>query len=362
MAEEHTIAGPAKGEPLPVGRVGVRLRIPLSGGPSRRWSRDLSARLTVNSPGIRASAISSSTRSSKVMRSCSTVSSPQRRTRSPARWSVQSMRPIEPARTRRTTPFRSSPEKRPTPSRARSPNTSVSATQAFRRARSTPEPLRCASRAARSLAPESPWPWRPGTNTGVPRGTPTISTARVGTLRPALTPTKVRFVNQELTNLTFVRITLLGNCAEIDDAEIPTPRRSAGCSARGTRSVRGVEFSRELRDDVLAGDITLSVRLWKRPQVREGGRYRVGPGLIEVDAIELVPFAAITEADVRRAGEPDRETLRDRAAHAGPIDEDTLVYRIEVHAVSLEDELGVRTSGGRVGRRALRLAPWSGSR
>ena len=107
---------------------------------------------------------------------------------------------------------------------------------------------------------------------------------------------------------------------------------------RGTSpaSVPGVEFSRELRDDVLAGDITLSVRLWKRPQVKEGGRYRVGPGLIEVDAIELVPFAAITEADVRRAGEPDRETLRDRAAHAGPIDEDTLVYRIELHAVSPE--------------------------
>jgi hypothetical protein len=41
-----------------------------------------------------------------------------------------------------------------------------------------------------------------------------------------------------------------------------------------------VEFSRELRDDVLAGEITLSVRLWKPPQVKEGGRYRVGLGLI----------------------------------------------------------------------------------
>jgi hypothetical protein len=98
-----------------------------------------------------------------------------------------------------------------------------------------------------------------------------------------------------------------------------------------------MEFSRELREDVLGGYITLSVRLWKRPQVREGGRYRVGPGLIEVDAVELVPFAAITDTDVRRAGEPDRETLRDRAAHAGPIDDDTLVYRIELHAVRPED-------------------------
>ena len=98
-----------------------------------------------------------------------------------------------------------------------------------------------------------------------------------------------------------------------------------------------MEFSRELRSDVLAGEITVSVRLWKRPRVRPGGRYRVGPGEIEVDAIELVPFAAITGRDVRRAGEPDRETLRQRAAHAGPIDEDTLVYRIEFHTVSPGD-------------------------
>ena len=98
-----------------------------------------------------------------------------------------------------------------------------------------------------------------------------------------------------------------------------------------------MEFSRELRNDVLAGDITVSIRLWKRPQVKQGGRYRVGPGEIEVDVIELVPFAAVTAQDVRRAGEPDRETLRQRAAHAGPIDEDTLVYRIEFHAVDGPD-------------------------
>jgi hypothetical protein len=98
-----------------------------------------------------------------------------------------------------------------------------------------------------------------------------------------------------------------------------------------------MEFSRELRNDVLAGDITLSVRLWKRPQVKPGGRYRVGPGEIEVDAVERVPFGAVTGEDVRRAGEPDRETLRRRAAHAGPIDDDTLVYLIDFHAVSPTD-------------------------
>jgi hypothetical protein len=94
-----------------------------------------------------------------------------------------------------------------------------------------------------------------------------------------------------------------------------------------------VQFSPELRDDVAAGDITLSFRLWSRPKVKVGGRYAVGPVQIEVDAMELVPFSSVTRADVRRAGELDRESLRRRTAHAGPVQDDTLVYRIEFHVV-----------------------------
>jgi hypothetical protein len=94
-----------------------------------------------------------------------------------------------------------------------------------------------------------------------------------------------------------------------------------------------VDFSPELRPDVIAGDITLSFRLWRRPKVKVGGRYRVGPAFVEVDAIDLVPFSSITTADVRRAGEPDRESLRRRSAHAGPIDDTTLLYRVQFHAV-----------------------------
>jgi hypothetical protein len=92
-----------------------------------------------------------------------------------------------------------------------------------------------------------------------------------------------------------------------------------------------VEFSRDLRDAVLAGDITVSFRLWRRPRVRPGGRYWVGPAQIEVDSVELMPFAAITPDDVRRSGERDREALRHRAAHAGPVTDGTLVYRVEFH-------------------------------
>jgi hypothetical protein len=94
-----------------------------------------------------------------------------------------------------------------------------------------------------------------------------------------------------------------------------------------------VNFSPELRPAVIAGDLTVSFRLWQRPKVRAGGRYPVGPAVIEVDSIELVPFGTITAADVRLAGEQDLETLRRRAAHAGPIDDGTVLYRIEFHVV-----------------------------
>jgi hypothetical protein len=94
-----------------------------------------------------------------------------------------------------------------------------------------------------------------------------------------------------------------------------------------------VQFSPDLRDAVLDGSITLTYRLWQRPQVKVGNRYRVGPGAIEIDDMDLVPFAAVTRADVRRCGERDRETLRARTAHAGPVADDTLVYRIEFHLV-----------------------------
>lgn len=94
-----------------------------------------------------------------------------------------------------------------------------------------------------------------------------------------------------------------------------------------------MEFSRELRPKVIAGDITVSFRLWTRPKVRVGGRYPVGPAHIEVDSVELLPFSFVTEGDVGRAGETDLESLRRRAAHAGPITDDTLVYRIEFHLV-----------------------------
>jgi hypothetical protein len=73
--------------------------------------------------------------------------------------------------------------------------------------------------------------------------------------------------------------------------------------------------------------------LWRTPKVRAGVCYSVGESTIEIDSIELLPFSAISDADVHSSGESDRESLRGRTAHAGPVHDDTLVYRIEFHPV-----------------------------
>ena len=94
-----------------------------------------------------------------------------------------------------------------------------------------------------------------------------------------------------------------------------------------------MQFSPELRDGVASGRITLTFRLWSRPQVKVGGQYATAGTRIEIDSIEMVPFSSVTRAEVRLCGERDGESLRRRTAHSGPIDDDTLVYRIEFHVV-----------------------------
>jgi hypothetical protein len=92
-----------------------------------------------------------------------------------------------------------------------------------------------------------------------------------------------------------------------------------------------MQFSPELRDRVADGTITVSYRLWSRPKVKVGGVYRSAAVEIEVDDLDEVPFSSITGEDLLRTGEPDLESLRRRAAHAGPIDADTVLYRVEFH-------------------------------
>ncbi len=81
-----------------------------------------------------------------------------------------------------------------------------------------------------------------------------------------------------------------------------------------------------------SGAITLTFRRWQKPHVKPGGRYRCHPiGVIEVDAIALVPVRTISPADAVKAGFPTRQALVDYLAELGPLDDETPVYRVEMH-------------------------------
>jgi hypothetical protein len=61
-------------------------------------------------------------------------------------------------------------------------------------------------------------------------------------------------------------------------------------------------FTERLRAGVMAGEITCSVRIWRRPHVKIGGRYRLGAGAIEVTRLSEISFDDITPQLARRSG------------------------------------------------------------
>lgn len=61
-------------------------------------------------------------------------------------------------------------------------------------------------------------------------------------------------------------------------------------------------FTKRLREGVRRGEITCSVRIWMRPHVAVGKRYRMEEGEVEVDSILPIALADVTPAIARASG------------------------------------------------------------
>lgn len=61
-------------------------------------------------------------------------------------------------------------------------------------------------------------------------------------------------------------------------------------------------FTKRLRDPVMRGEVTCSVRIWQSPRVKVGGRYPMGAGVIHVTSIREIGLADITPELARRSG------------------------------------------------------------
>jgi hypothetical protein len=72
-----------------------------------------------------------------------------------------------------------------------------------------------------------------------------------------------------------------------------------------------MQFRQPDQDAIARGDLTLTFRRWRRPQAKEGGRYRLGRIVIEVTSVELIEPSAITVEDARAAGQESPEAVLD---------------------------------------------------
>lgn len=90
-----------------------------------------------------------------------------------------------------------------------------------------------------------------------------------------------------------------------------------------------MQFTKRLRPGIRRGDITCTIRVWQRPHVKVGGRYRMEEGEIEVDAMRRIELDDITPKLARESGFEDVEELLKVAQHGAGRD----VYLIRFHYV-----------------------------
>jgi hypothetical protein len=104
-------------------------------------------------------------------------------------------------------------------------------------------------------------------------------------------------------------------------------------------------FTKRLREPVMRGEITTSVRIWQRPHVKAGGTYALGAGHIRVTAIHEIGLGDITPKMARDSGFEGVVDLLKTAKH-GPGERVYLVTFVYEDGVSAP-----RPSSGRRGRR-----------
>ena len=86
-------------------------------------------------------------------------------------------------------------------------------------------------------------------------------------------------------------------------------------------------FTKRLREGIRRGRIRCSIRIWKHPHVKVGGRYRMDEGQIVVDSIAPIRLKDITHDLARESGFDSVEDLL-RIARHGSGDK---IYLIRFH-------------------------------
>lgn len=91
-------------------------------------------------------------------------------------------------------------------------------------------------------------------------------------------------------------------------------------------------FKQQVLGGIASGQIDLAFRSWRRPTVKVGTRLRTAVGVVEIDAMDPVDRADISDIDAHRAGFASRDALLRSLDVGDPqATRDRVVYRIGVH-------------------------------
>ena len=74
-------------------------------------------------------------------------------------------------------------------------------------------------------------------------------------------------------------------------------------------------FTKRLREPVMRGEVTCSVRIWQRPHVKVGGVYPMEDGHIVVDSIREIALGDVTGQVARESGFDGVVDLLKQAKH-----------------------------------------------
>lgn len=86
-------------------------------------------------------------------------------------------------------------------------------------------------------------------------------------------------------------------------------------SRTGAAQNERMVFAKKLRSRIKRGEITTTIRIWQSPHVKQGGRYRLGRGHVEVTSIEKIRLREITESMAVESGFEGVHDLLETARH-----------------------------------------------
>ena len=63
-----------------------------------------------------------------------------------------------------------------------------------------------------------------------------------------------------------------------------------------------MQFTKKLRPFIKSGEVTTSIRVWKKPRVKVWGRYKLEEGIVVVTSIQEISFSDISENLAKESG------------------------------------------------------------